>query len=146
MHPNEAVIRRWFEELWNQKRLETIDELYTEDTVAHGMGDGGLPIRGREAFKQVFQFFAGAFPDLLISIDRVLVDGEFTATHFSVRATHTGDQLGFTATGRNVKFSGMTLARIHDGKIVEGWNTIDFLAMLQQLGVAPKLTEFKPLP
>ena len=146
MNPNEAIIRRWFEDLWNQKRIETIDELYTEDTVAHGMGDGGLPVRGREAFRQVFQLFTGAFPDLLIGIDRILTDGDYVATHYTVRATHSGDHLGFPATGRTVKFSGMTMAHIRHGKIVEGWNTIDFLAMLQQVGAAPKLTEFKLLP
>ena len=146
MHPNEAVVRRWFEELWNQKRIETIDELYTDDTVAHGMTDGGMPVRGRDAFRQIFLFFTGAFPDMQIGIDRVLVEGEYVATHFTVRATHAGDHLGFPATGRSVKFSGMTMARIHNGQFIEGWNTIDMLSMLQQVGVAPPLTEFKPLP
>ena len=145
MHQNAAVMHRWFEELWNQKREETIDALLSDDVVAHGLADGGTPLHGREGFRQVYRFYVGAFPDIKFHVDDVVAEGDLVATRFTITATHAGPNLGFAATNRPVTFGGMTLARVKDGKIVEGWNTVDLLGMLQQLGVAPKVSATIPL-
>ena len=131
----EAVIREWFEQLWNQKKIETIDRLFAADGIAHGLS--GDVMKGPEGFRPFFSTFAEAFPDLHIDIVRAIVQGEFVVVHTHVTGRHEGHTLGFAATGRNATFEGVTIARIVDGKIAEGWNFYDFLSMYQQLGVIP---------
>jgi steroid delta-isomerase-like uncharacterized protein len=139
---NEALIRRWFEEVWNQKKAEAIDAMLAPDVVAHGLGEGGGPVHGREGFKAVHTAFVGAIPDIHITVDEIISAGDLVATHFTCRGTHTGDHLGFAATGKPVIFPGMVLSRIRDGQIIGGWNVVDFLSLLQQTGkVPPKMSE-----
>jgi steroid delta-isomerase-like uncharacterized protein len=133
----EALVRRWFDEVWNQGKSETIDELLAADALAHGLGDDGVALRGPEGFKALHTAFLSAIPDLHITVDEVVCAGDLTAAHITCRGTHTGDGLGFPATGKPVVFTGMTLTRFRDGKIVEGWNAINFLSMLQQMGKVP---------
>jgi steroid delta-isomerase-like uncharacterized protein len=131
----EDVVRIWFEEVWNQGAESSIDRLLTPDFVAHGLPGG--PLRGAAGFKPLVQSFRGAFPDISITIERVVAQGDFVTTLCRVRGTHTGDTLGIPATGRQVDFQGMTMGRAIDGRLQEGWNVYDFLTMYQQLGVDP---------
>jgi steroid delta-isomerase-like uncharacterized protein len=139
---NEALVRRWFEEVWNQGKQEAIDTLLSEDAIAHSMGEGGADLTGREGFKAIQSVFCGAFPDLHVDVDQVIASGDLVATHITCTGTHLGNHLGFAATGKPVRFTGMTLVRIRNGWLVEGWNLIDFLSMLQQIGkIPPKMSE-----
>jgi steroid delta-isomerase-like uncharacterized protein len=133
---NEILIRRWFSEVWNQRRPETIDELLAPDVIAHGMGPNGTDLRGPEGFRNAYDLFSAAFPDLHISIDQVVASADMAAAYFTCRGTHQGDHLGVPATGRFVAFPGMTMARYRDGRIIEGWNLIDFFSLFQQIGAA----------
>jgi steroid delta-isomerase-like uncharacterized protein len=133
-----TLLHEWFEELWNQGREETIDRLMGPEAIAHGIVDSaGNEARGPEPFKSFFRGFHGAFPDLRIHIEEALVFGDKTLVRCVVEGTHSGHTLGFAATGKPVKFTGMCLARIRDGRIEEAWNNFDFLSFYQQLGVAP---------
>jgi len=129
----EGVVRQWFEEVWNKKRVEAIDELLAPDCKAHGLIPGGGVLIGPDGFKESHRVFANAFPDLQITLDEVLISGDLAATRFTVTGTHLGDTLGVAPTSRPVEFMGMTMARIRDGKIVEGWNVVDFLEMQRQI-------------
>jgi len=129
----EAVVREWFEQLWNQKKIDTIERLFASDGIAHGLS--GEEMKGPEGFRAFYTSFSEAFPDLHIEVLRAIVQGEFVVTHSRVTGMHTGHTLGVAATGRPVVFEGMTIVRVVDGKIVEGWNCYDFLSMYQQLGV-----------
>lgn len=131
---NEALIRYWVEEVWNQKRAEVIDELFSHDCIARGMGPNGTDLVGPDSFKGVHALFIGAFPDLRIEIGPMVVSGDMVASQLLCSATHQGDDLGIPASGRPVNFTAMTIARIKDGKIVEGWNCIDLLTAFQQVG------------
>lgn len=131
---NEALIRYWVEEVWNNKRAEVIDELFSSDCVARGMGPNGTDLVGPGAFKGAHALFVGAFPDLQITIGPMVVSGDMVASQLCCIATHTGDDLGIPATGRPVNFTAMTIARVKNGKIVEGWNCIDLLTAFQQVG------------
>ena len=134
------VTRAWFERVWNQGDESAIDELFAPDGIAHGLTvQGDEPIKGPEAFKSFARAFKAAFPDLKIVITRSLVDGDYCAVHCDVAGTHTGDGLGTSATGRPVRFSGMSMVRVKNGRIEEGWNSYDFLSLYQQLNLAPKL-------
>jgi steroid delta-isomerase-like uncharacterized protein len=134
----DAVIRTWFEELWNQGKEETIDKLFAADGIAHGLsGPDGAAIRGRDAFRIFFKSFRSAFPDIQIEVAQTITDGDRVAALCHVTGTHRGHDLGITATGKNVQFSGMVLARVQGGVIVEGWNSFDFLSLYRQIGFLP---------
>lgn len=132
-----AVIHRWFEEVWNQGRLETIDELFGEDSVAHGLGEGGAVVRGPAAFKPLVLNLRGALPDLHISVEDILADGDRAAFRVVLEGTHRGDGLGVPPSGRRVRISGIIMVRFVEGRIMEGWNSWDQLGLLQQIGALP---------
>jgi steroid delta-isomerase-like uncharacterized protein len=132
---NRALVHRWFEEVWNKGREEAIDELFAEDGIAYGLADeSGAPIRGTAGFKEFHQRFRGAFPDIVVTIEDTVAEGDKVAARCSVRAVHAGDHLGFAATQKPMEITGMSIVRIRDGKIVEGWNNFDFMSMFRQLG------------
>jgi predicted ester cyclase len=131
----DAVMRAWFEEVWNQGQESAIDRLFATDGVAHGLPGGDL--FGPQAFRPVFVTFRGAFPDIHFDIERTVVQGDVVAVHCRVTGTHTGATLG-APTGRPIDFGGMVIARITDGQFREGWNCFDFLTMYQQIGLVPQ--------
>jgi steroid delta-isomerase-like uncharacterized protein len=128
-------VRLWFEEVWNKGRADAIDELAAVNTVVHGLGD---VMRGPEGFKPFHSAFRDAFPDIQVTVDDVICEGDMVAARWTAKGTHRGAGLGFGATGRTMQVTGMTFARIDaDGRLCEGWNSFDRLGMLQQLGVVP---------
>jgi steroid delta-isomerase-like uncharacterized protein len=133
MPDNATLIRRWFEEVWNQNRLASIDELAAPDAVSHGLSDDGQPRVGRDHFRNFIGSFRAALGDIHITVEDVLSDGDRTAARLTFRATHTGDGFGFPATGRPIVATAIVIARWRDGKIVEGWNEFDAAGMLRQL-------------
>jgi steroid delta-isomerase-like uncharacterized protein len=117
---NVGLARRWFEEVWNQRRTDTIDELLTDENVSHS--ESG-PLRGRREFiERTHAPFLAAFPDLRMAVEAAIGEGDEVAVRWSVTGTHLGDNLGFPATGRWVSFRGVTWIRFSGGKMVEGWD------------------------
>jgi steroid delta-isomerase-like uncharacterized protein len=136
MAQGESVLHRWFEEVWNQRREETIDELMADNYVSHGLvGPDGREVQGKAAFKPFFRHFCQAFPDLRIAVEDAVVDGDKIAVRCSVTGTHTGHGVVAGPTNKAASFTGMCFARIEDGKIAEAWNNFDFLSMYKQLGM-----------
>jgi predicted ester cyclase len=134
----DAVTRQWFKEVWDEGKEEAIDRLMAPDGIVHGLsGHGGPPMIGPAAFKPVFHMFREALGDLEIVIERTLVDGEFCAAFCRVKGRHVGRALGGEPTGRSVELNGVTITRVRDGKLIEGWNVFDFLTMYQQMGWVP---------
>lgn len=128
----DAVVREWFREVWDEGREEAIDRLMAPDARVHGLSPQG--IQGPEAFKPYFRTMRAALGDLEVKVVQTVVEGDRVAAHCHVIARHVGDALGGAATNRPVDFYGITIARVRDGRIVEGWNCFDFLSMYQQLG------------
>jgi len=133
---NSALLRRWFEEVWNKGREEAIDEMFAEHGIAHGLSDeSGEPMRGGPlGFKPFFRKFRSAFPDMQIVVEDTISEGDKVAARCTVRGKHQSDSLGFAATQQPMEMSGMTIVRVQDGKIVEAWNNFDFMTMFKQLG------------
>lgn len=127
----EAVAREWFETVWNDLDESAIDRLMHPHAVAHGLGP--QPIHGPGQFKAFHHDFKSAFSNIQIQIDRVVTQGDVVAVLCHVTANHAGDAFG-PATRRDVDFWGTTFIRVVDGRIIEGWNTFDFLTMYQQMG------------
>jgi steroid delta-isomerase-like uncharacterized protein len=133
---NVALIHRWFEEVWNKGRADAIDELFATDGIAHGLGSQGGELVGPAGFKPFFEAFRAAFPDIKVTIEDTVVEGDKVAARWVATMTHTGDQLGFAATGQSAEITGMTIVRVRNGQIIEGWNNWDLMSLMQKLGAA----------
>jgi steroid delta-isomerase-like uncharacterized protein len=143
MKENEEVLREWFQKVWNEHNREAIFELFVSSGDAHGLrGTGrnagaqesGGSLKGPEEFAPLFDAFVNAFPNINVEIEEIFSSVERVVARCRVRGTHEGDGLGLPATGKSVDFSGISIARIADGRIVEAWNCYDFLTMYRQLG------------
>lgn len=133
--PNKALMRRWFEEVWNQGSADAIPEMLAADGVVHGLSeDAANPLLGPAGFLPFHAQFREAFPDIEVVVEDQIAEGDLVTTRCSVRGTHAGDSLGFAATQTPVEFTGIAITRIKDGKIVEAWNNFDFMKMYRQLG------------
>ena len=132
---NKALIRRWFEEVWDKGRAEAIDEMFAEDGVAYGLSnESGEPLRGPAAFREFHQRLRSAFPDTVVVVEDTIAEADKVAARCILRGQHMGDSLGFAATQRTMEITGIAIVRIRDGKIVEAWNNFDFMSMYRQLG------------
>jgi len=135
LEQHKALVRSWFEEVWNQGRPDAIPQLLAEDGIVHGLSDDAAnPLRGPAGFLPFHAQFREAFPDIEVVVEDQIAEGDLVATRCSVRGKHTGDSLGFAATQAPVEFTGVAITRIKDGKIVEAWNNFDFMKMYRQLG------------
>ena len=128
----DALVRAWFHEVWDEGREEAIEALMAPDGVVHGLGTE--VIIGPEQFRPFFRAMRNSLGDMEVRVVRTVVSGEMVVAHCHVMARHVGAALGGPPTGRSVDFWGMTMARVVDGRLIEGWNCFDFLTMYQQLG------------
>lgn len=128
---NVSLAQRWFEEVWNQRRIDTIDELLTDESVNHSESGS---LKGRQEFKErAYSVFVDAFPDLQLTVEGTVADADQVVVRWVGKGTHLGDSLGFPATGRKVSFKGMTWIRYSNGKMVEGWDCWNQSGLLQSL-------------
>lgn len=133
---NKQLMRRWFERVWNQRSEAAINEMFAADAKAHHFPETGGVLVGPDGFKQIYRNFCGAFPDLHVSMQDVIAEGDRVAAHWTVTMTHLGDHLGVPATGKKAVLPGSAFAVVRDGKFVETWNYIDMGHLYRQLGVA----------
>ena len=122
--------RRWFEEVWNARRDESVDELLAAD--GHGHIEGG-EFRGRQGFREMREMFLSALPNLRIEIEDILQEGSRAAVRWHAYGTHSGDGFGFAPTNRDIDIRGTSWLLVKDGKIVEGWDTWNLNGMLESL-------------
>src|SRR5665811_2179921 len=127
---NKAIDRRILDEVYSQGDLDVADEF-----IAHG--GPGLQDQGREEYKQFVRMMRTAFPDLVITVEDQLAEGDKVLTRWLARGTHTGEFQGIPPTGMRGELAGMTVERFANGKVVECWSNTDDLGLLQQLGVMP---------
>jgi len=133
---NKALIHRWFDEVWNNKREAAIRDILAPDVIIHGLGESsGDVMSGPESFVQLWKKFVSAFPNIQVTVDRVLAEEDYVLALCSVRANHTGRGFGIEPTNGPIFFTGTVLIRVKDGKFCEGWNHFDFLSLYQQLGI-----------
>jgi predicted ester cyclase len=137
---NKALFRRWFDEVWNQGREDTIDELFAATAIAHGIGENEQPLTGPSQFKPFVRNMRGAIPDIHIAIEQLVAEGDWVSCRVSLTGTHSGPGLGVNPTGGAIKIGGIVLARIQNGQIVGGWNSWDQLGLLRQIGALPSPT------
>lgn len=135
---NTALVRGYIEELWNQDHLTAIDAR-TASSYTFGLAGVPAPL-DRSQLKQFVTMFRTAFPDLHVTVEQLIGQGENVAARWHARGTQRGPLLGISPTDKEVTWSGVTLYRVADGTILEDWNSADFLGLLQQLGVVPPMS------
>lgn len=106
---NRATIRRAYEELWNARNVEVVDELVTEDFLNHAAPAGRQ--RGRQGLKDVVRMFESAFPDFRYEVEDVICEGEKVAVRDLFRGTHHGDFMGISPTGNRVTMQAIHIYR-----------------------------------
>jgi predicted ester cyclase len=131
-----AVVRRIFEEAINKGNLDLLDELYTPGFTSHSMPEPDMP-PGIEGDKQAIRLLRTAFPDYHISVEDLVAEGDRVVARYRSTGTQNGDFRGIPPTGRRIESDGISIYRLRNGKIVERWDQVDTLGLLQQLGVIP---------
>ncbi len=141
---NILLMKRWFEEVWNQGRMETVVELLDADATGFGQAGHGTGIHGPADFIPFVQRLRGAFPDIQTTVEEVFGADHQVVVRWAATMTHTGGDLGIPATNRKVHVTGMTMVHIKNGKIMAGWDNWDQLALLRQIGVVPEDNQSHP--
>ena len=131
---NKTLVRRIFEEGINQNKQDVFDELIAPSYVNH---DIPAPTPGLDGFKMVIGMFLAAFPDMRVTIEEELAEGNKVITRGYFTGTHKGDFQAIPPTGKQIKVRYIDIWLVENGKLVENWVRLDELGMLQQLGVVP---------
>jgi steroid delta-isomerase-like uncharacterized protein len=130
---NKAIVRRYFEQVLNDGRHDLAEEFLVENIELHGSGLAP----GLEVVKQWYTMFAAAFPDGHYAIEDLVSEEDRVVARITFNGTHQGEMEGIPATGKTVSVPGITIFRMDNGKIAEGWLVNDTLGMMQQLGLMP---------
>lgn len=131
---NKELVRRSNEEIWDQGNLEYLDE-YVADNYVEYNSASPEPIRGPEGYRQNVQMARGAFPDLSVTTEDLIAEGDKVVTRYTLRGTHENEFMGIEPTGNEVEIQGISIGKLEHGQVVEGWSNIDVIGMIQQLGV-----------
>jgi steroid delta-isomerase-like uncharacterized protein len=130
---NKTMVRQTFEQIWNHGNLAVIDERFASDYVEHSASE----IQGPEGGKRFAATMHTAFPDLHYAVEDEIAQGDRVVHRWTARGTHKGEFEGVLPTGKQVTIKGISIYRVADAKMVEGWTNVDMLGLLQQLGAVP---------
>ena len=133
---NKAIVRSFLEGIFSQGNPGVVDELATPDFVVHDPSSETGDVDA-EGVKESIAWSHSAFPDLRVTIEDQVAQGDKVATRWTVRGTHRGEMMGVAATGNQVTFTGTQVDYIPGGKLVESWSNWDTLGMQQQIGAVP---------
>lgn len=127
---NAARARAWFEQIWNERRMDQIETFTSPNSIAHlESGD----VNGVAAFRAIHREFISAFPDLRIQVEATVADEENVVVRWLASGSHRGAGFGIQPTGQAVRFRGMTWMRFENGLIAEGWDSWNQGGLLEQL-------------
>ena len=129
---NKKIVQR-YQNIYNSNQLDALDEVVSKDLLTPKIMPG-IPT-GIEGAKAAHRIMLAGFPDYQTIIDDIFAEGDKVAVRITMSGTHTGSFMGIPPTGKRVSFTGIYIARIADGKIVEHWGEEDGVSLLQQLGV-----------
>jgi steroid delta-isomerase-like uncharacterized protein len=129
---NKELVRRCIEQALNTGNLNVVDEVLANDYVYREPTVGER--RGREGFKQLITMYRTAFPDVRLTVEQQIAEGDLVVTRWTARGTHRGELFGAAPTNKQVTVQGIVISRISNGKIVEEVESYDALGMLRQIG------------
>jgi steroid delta-isomerase-like uncharacterized protein len=141
---NKALVRRFVEQVWAKADVAAVEQLVHPDiTVAYPLLPA--PVHGREAFKQVLAQVQAAIPDLQATVDELIAEGDKVVVRWTLAGTQRGAFGPIPATGKRVRWTGIGICRIADGRVIEDRGEEDALGLMQQLGLVPT-PEHAPTP
>ena len=129
---NKAAARAVFE-VWSSGELERLDELVARNVVHHDPHDPHAS-QGLDGMKKTIEINRTAFPDLQLTVEDQIAEGDKVATRWSASMTQQGELMGAPPTGKRATLTGITIDRFEAGKIVEAWRNMDTLGLLQGIG------------
>ncbi|HLC30794.1 MAG TPA: ester cyclase [Dehalococcoidia bacterium] len=132
---NKTLLRRFHQEVLNERKLEVIDQLCAPDIVDHSAPPGSPP--GMDWARQMISMLFAAFPDMKLTTEDLVAEGDKVVARYTMKGTHRGEFMGVAPTGKQISVSGMEILRFARGKVMEHWGNIDTLGLMQQLGVIP---------
>ena len=133
---NKAVMRRFYEEI-SKGNLAVVDELVAADLIEHSpFVPGQAP--GRQGALALFTMIRAAFPDLRFTVEDMVAEGDKVVARGTMSGTHKGEFMGIAPSGKQMTVDIIEILRITGGKMVEHWNVVDSLGMMQQLGAVPE--------
>jgi steroid delta-isomerase-like uncharacterized protein len=130
---NKKIARRAWEEVINKGNMSAVAELYDASYVYHT----DPTVAGPDGVKTMVTTYRTAFPDLHLTLEDVLAEGDKVVVRFTAKGTHRGDLMGIAPSGKVVTVKGISIVRIAGGKIVEEWEHFDDLGMMKQIGAIP---------
>jgi steroid delta-isomerase-like uncharacterized protein len=125
------------EEVLNKGNMQVVDELIAPNFVEHDPFPGQAP--GVEGLKQAMVALRQAFPDLHVTVDEMLSEGDKVVIRSTMKGPHKGNFMNIPATGKQISVEGIDIVRISNGRAVEHWGVTDNLTMMQQLGLVPAM-------
>lgn len=129
---NKQLYRRFIQEVFNEGKVEATEDLLAPDYVLHD-APPGTPT-GPAAVVGVVRMFRAAFPDLVITLDALVAEGDLVCARATTRGTHRGPFMGTAPTGNTISMAGLTMVRVTGGRIAESWVKNDTAGLLRQLG------------
>ena len=139
---NKAIVRRLYEEVWNKRKLEVVNELISPSHALQGPNIFSSSV-GPEAYKRQVSRFLEGYPDLRWTIENTIAEEDKVVACWTISGTHKGDFMGVPATNKKISVDGMTIHHIAGGKIMDSHTNWDALGMMQQLGAVPATGKVK---
>lgn len=136
---NKVFMRHFYEEVFNQRNLAAIDDFIAPTFVNHSASQLGLTGGDLEHVTQFVSMVMQVFPDLHYTVEDLVAEGDKIVARLTISGTQRGAFMGIPPTGKHAVVSDIEIFRITDGKAVETWVQVDFLGLLQQLGVVPAM-------
>lgn len=126
LEQNKAIARRWHEGWWKEGGQAILDELLTPNTTWRGGG-------GPNEIRELVQAFHEGASDMKLTIDDLIAEGDKVVARWTIRLKHTGNLLGYPPTGKEISYTGITIQRIENGKIIDDWYEVDGRELEKQL-------------
>lgn len=139
---NKTIVHRLYEEVWNKRKLEVVDELISPSHALHDPIASGSQV-GPESYKRRVVELTTGFPDLRFNIEDTIAEREKFVVSWIISGTHKGEFMEIPATGRKISVEGITIHHIRNGKILDSCARWDALGLMQQLGVIPAQSRTK---
>jgi len=135
LEANKAIVQRYVDEIQNGHSLDALDSIFADDFVDHMASSGGLFVGGMDGLKRGYATFLNAFPDLHVTVEAMIAEGDKVVAYKTLTGTHSGPHLGVPATNKRVQYQIISIYSIKNGKIVGYWGLQDEMSLMRQFGV-----------
>jgi steroid delta-isomerase-like uncharacterized protein len=137
----EEIARRFFDEVFNQGKLEVVDQIFAPEYIGYSSASFSGPIRGPEGIKQFVTMYRKAFPDIHFKFDDILTAGDKVIVRWTTTGTHRGPLQKLDPTGKSINIVGIGIAQITNSRIRVSHSQVDVLGIVEQIGAVPRIRQ-----